>query len=60
MRSKRGDFDRPFESRRQRLLDLMGTFMGKPIAVHAVPSLPEDYELDQEEPSNEDIAEAVA
>lgn len=54
------DFDRYFDLRRQRLLDLIGEAMGKAIAEPAVPSLPEDYDLDDEEPSDDDVDEAAA
>jgi len=54
------DFDTFFDHRRQRLLDLIGMAMGKPVAEPAVPSLPEDYDLDEEEPADEDINEAAA
>lgn len=54
------DFEGYFEHRRQRLLDLIGQAMGKDVAEPAVPSLPEDYDLDEEEPTDEDIEEAVA
>lgn len=54
------DFDMHFDHRRQRLLDLIGEAMGKAVAEPAVPSLPEDYDLDEEEPSDDDIEEAVA
>ena len=54
------DFDTYFDLRRQRLLDLIGEAMGKTIAEPAVPSLPEDYDLDDEEPSDDDVDEAAA
>jgi len=34
--------------------------MGKDVTEPAVPSLPEDYDLDEEEPTDEDVEEAVA
>jgi hypothetical protein len=54
------DFDAYFDARRRRLLDLIGRAMGKAVAETATPSVPEDYDLDEEEPSDDDIAEAVA
>ncbi len=54
------DFDSYFDLRRQRLLDLIGHAMGKAVAELAVPSLPEDFDLDEEEPSDDDIDEAMA
>jgi hypothetical protein len=54
------DFDTYFEHRRRRLLDLIAAAMGKDIATVAVPSSPEDYDLDEEEYTDEDIAENVA
>lgn len=53
-------FDAYFDARRRRLLDLIGSAMGKAVAETATPSLPEDYDLDEEEPSDDDIGEAVA
>jgi len=54
------DFDTYFDSRRRRLLDLIGGAMGKAVTEPAVPSLPEDYDLDDEELSDDDVAEHVA
>ena len=54
------DFDRFFDRRRQRLLDLIGEAMGREVAEPTVPSLPEDYDLEEEEPGDSDIAEDVA
>lgn len=54
------DFEGYFEHRRQRLLDLIGQAMGKDVTEPAVPGLPEDYDLDEEEPTDEDVEEAVA
>lgn len=51
------DFDEYFDRRRRRLLDLIGDAMGRAVAEPAVPSLPEDYDLDDEEPSDDDIDE---
>ncbi|MGH8924635.1 MAG: hypothetical protein ACRDWA_08390 [Acidimicrobiia bacterium] len=39
---------------------VIGHTVGKSIVVPSVPSLREDCELDKEEPSDDDIAEAVA
>jgi hypothetical protein len=50
-------FDKFFDERRKRLLDLIAKAMGKPIRSPAVPSLPEEYDLDEEEPSDDDIDE---
>lgn len=54
------DFDGFFEVRRKRLLDLIAAAMGKTIVEPATPSLPEDYDLEDEEPSDADINESVA
>lgn len=54
------DFDSYFDARRERLLGLIVAAMGKAISEPATPSLPEDYDLDDEEPSDADIDEAVA
>lgn len=51
------DFDEYFDRRRTRLLELIGEAMGRAVAEPAVPSLPEDYDLDDEEPSDDDIDE---
>ncbi len=53
------DFESYFQRRRQRLLDLIGEAMGKPVNEGAIPSVPEDYELDDEEPSDDDIGEVA-
>jgi hypothetical protein len=53
------DFDAYFEHRQQRLLALIAGAMGKAVVEPAAPSLPEDYDLDEEEPSDEDIAEVA-
>lgn len=54
------DFGGYFDLRRQRLLDLIGGAMGKPIVVPAEPSRPEDYDLDEEEPTDHDVGEVEA
>jgi hypothetical protein len=54
------DFDGHFGARRRQLLDLIGEAMGKLVIETAVTSLPEDYDLEDEEPSDADVAEAVA
>lgn len=54
------DFDGYFEHRRQRLLDLIGQAMGKDVVDPAVPSLPEDYDIEEEEPTDDDVDEAAA
>lgn len=53
------DFERFFELRRQALLLLIGNAMGKSVA-DAEFSQSEDYDLDEEEPADEDAVEAVA
>jgi len=53
------DFDSYFEHRRQALLTLIGEAMGKGTP-EAVPSVPEDYDVEDEEPGDDDIAESVA
>lgn len=42
------------------MLDLIGSAMGRTIEEPGVPSLPEDYDLDEEEPTDDDIDETVA
>jgi len=54
------DFDTYFNARRQRLLDLIGNAMGRAVSEPAAPSLPEDFDLDDEELSDSDIDEAMA
>lgn len=54
------DFDTYFAARRGKLLGLISTAMGKSVAEPATPVLPEDYELDEEEPTDEDVDEEVA
>ena len=54
------DFDTFFDRRRQRLLDLIGQAMGRKVGEPTVPSLPEDYEIEEEEPGDSDIAETLA
>lgn len=55
------DFDSFFDSRSRALLDLIGDAMGKHIADAPVgqPTGADDYELDEEEPTDTDIDEAV-
>ena len=53
------DFESYFEQRRQALLSLIEKAMGKNTWA-AVPSAPEDYDLEEEELSDDDIDEAVA
>lgn len=53
------DFEAYFQHRRQALLSLIEKAMGKRTS-EAVPSVPEDYDLEDEEPSDDDIDEAVA
>jgi hypothetical protein len=54
------DFDEHFDERRQQLLDLIGDAMGRAVVEPAIPSLPEDYDLDEEEPSDDDVDEPAA
>ena len=54
------DFDAFFDGRRQALLALISQAMGKALMENAAPSLPEDYDLDEEEPTDDDLTEAVA
>lgn len=54
------DFDQFFDHRRQALLDLIGSAMGKTVVEQGIPSLPEDYDLEDEEPSDDDIDEPMA
>jgi hypothetical protein len=51
------DFDGFFNDRRQRLLDLITIAMGKPVSEPSVPTLPEDFDLEDEELSDTDVAE---
>ena len=37
--------------------DLIGAAMGKAVSATATPALPEDYDLDEEEPTDEDVTE---
>jgi hypothetical protein len=53
------NFDAFFEHRRQRLLELIAEAMGRTGMEPAAPSLPEDYDLDEEEPSDDDIGEVA-
>lgn len=53
------DFDRYFEARRRRLLELIGAAMGKAVSEPTVPSLPDDYDLDEEEPTDDDVVESA-
>jgi hypothetical protein len=53
------DFDTYFNARRGRLLELIGAAMGKSVAEPATPVLPEDYELDEEEPTDDDVGEVA-
>ncbi len=54
------NFDTFFNRRRQRLLELIGNAVGRELVEPAVPSIPEDYDLEEEEPSDNDFAEAMA
>lgn len=57
---KADDFDRYFEARQRRLLELIAAAMGKAVVEPSVPSLPEEYDLDDEEPIDEDVVESAA
>lgn len=57
---KADDFDRYFEARQRRLLELIAAAMGKAVVEPSVPSLPEEYDLDDEEPGDEDVVESAA
>jgi hypothetical protein len=54
------DFDSFFDGRRQALLALISHAMGKAPMEGAIPSLPEDYDLDEEEATDDDFSESVA
>lgn len=57
------DFESFFIDRRKALLDLIGGAMGKEIsdgAAEAAPAAAEEYEIDEEEPTDDDIDEVVA
>lgn len=56
----RDDFSAHFEARRASLLELIAAAMGKAIVEPSVPVLPEDYDLDDEEPEDEDAVETEA
>ena len=47
-------FDAFFDTRRQELLDLISHAMGKDVVEPAVPSLPEDYDFEEDEPTDDD------
>jgi hypothetical protein len=42
------------------LLMLIAAAMGKVLAAPQAPSLPEDYELEEEEPSDDDVGKSAA
>jgi hypothetical protein len=56
------DFDAFFTARRRALLDLIGDAMGKEIAdiPGGQPATADDYDIEDEEPTDSDIEEAVA
>lgn len=56
---KSDDFDAFFDARRQALLDLIAYAMGKDIAEPAAPALPDDYDIESEEPTDEDVDETA-
>ncbi len=53
------DFDAFFDHRRHRLLELIGQAMGKDVTESVIVSLPEDYDLEPEEPDDDDIDEVA-
>jgi len=54
------NFDSYFEARRKNLLELIASAMGKAVSDTQTPTLPEDYDLEDEEPADEDVIEAEA
>lgn len=54
------DFDGFFEARRENLLELIAAAMGKAVSDTRTPTLPEDYDLEDEEPADEDVIEEDA
>jgi hypothetical protein len=53
------DFDAYFAARQQALLELISTATGKELLEPAIPALPEDYDLDDEEPTDDDFGEVA-
>ncbi len=51
------DFDGYFTARQRALLELIASAMGKDLVETTVPALAEDYDLEEEEPTDDDIAE---
>ena len=54
------DFDGFFEARRKNLLELIASAMGKAVSDTRTPTIPEDYDLEDEEPADEDVIEEDA
>jgi len=54
------DFDGFFEARRKNLLELIASAMGKAVSDTSTPTIPEDYDLEDEEPADEDVIEEDA
>lgn len=54
------DFDGFFEARRESLLELIASAMGKAVSDTRTPTIPEDYDLEDEEPADEDVIEEDA
>lgn len=57
---RQDDFDLYFARRQQALLDLVASAMGKELVEPSVPALPDDYDLEDEEPTDDDVAELAA
>lgn len=53
------DFDAFFDARWRSLLELISAAMGKDLANASPLTLPEDYDLDEEEPSDSDVGESL-
>lgn len=53
------DFDAYFTARQQALLELISTATGKELLEPAILALPEDYDLDDEEPTDDDVGEVA-
>jgi hypothetical protein len=51
------NFDRFFEERRKSLLELIASAMGKAVSDTGTPTLPEDYDVEDEEPTDDDVIE---
>lgn len=49
-----------FEQRRQRLLELTTQAMGKDVVEPMLPSAPDGYDLEEDDPVDEEVEESVA